>query len=161
LNDQLASITHVGKVRRHYRQRACIAEKIVISPPFRAGYVDSQAGTYPAPWGGSSQQNELAGYVSRIQSFLTDPTYPAPWGGVVDFSQVPAVVVANHGPFTWGGDAFGAVETAVVLEEVSKMALNTLLLNNNVPHIQQVLLDKHYLRKHGANAYYGQGKAEK
>jgi monoamine oxidase len=41
--------------------------------------LDSQAGTYPVPWGGFSQQNELAGYVSRIQSFLTDPTYPAPW----------------------------------------------------------------------------------
>jgi L-ribulose-5-phosphate 4-epimerase len=77
----------------------------------------------------------------------------------INFAQIPAVVVANHGPFSWGKDAFEAVHNAVVLEEVSKMALNTMLLNNHAPHIQQVLLDKHYLRKHGDNAYYGQKKA--
>jgi L-ribulose-5-phosphate 4-epimerase len=74
----------------------------------------------------------------------------------IDFTHIPAVIVANHGPFTWGKNALLAVETAVVLEEISKMALNTLLLNNDAARIQQVLLNKHYLRKHGDNAYYGQ-----
>jgi len=79
----------------------------------------------------------------------------------IGFMRVPAVVVANHGPFCWGKDALDAVHNAVVLEEVSKMALNTMLLNHDAQHIQQVLLDKHYLRKHGDNAYYGQKKTEK
>jgi L-ribulose-5-phosphate 4-epimerase len=79
----------------------------------------------------------------------------------ISFSQIPGVVVANHGPFSWGKDPFDAVHNAVVEEEVAKMALHVLLLNSNTDKIRQTLLDKHYLRKHGANAYYGQksGKA--
>ncbi|MDR3333647.1 MAG: class II aldolase/adducin family protein, partial [Treponema sp.] len=63
---------------------------------------------------------------------------------------------ANHGPFTWGKDPFDAVHNAVVLEEVAKMSLYTGLLNPGAPRMQQILLDKHFLRKHGAHAYYGQ-----
>jgi L-ribulose-5-phosphate 4-epimerase len=74
----------------------------------------------------------------------------------ISFTQVPAVVVANHGPFAWGKDPFEAVHNAVVQEEVAKMALFVLLLDPKGGKIQQTLLDKHYLRKHGANAYYGQ-----
>ena len=71
--------------------------------------------------------------------------------------DIPAVLVKEHGPFTWGKDAADAVYHSVVLEEVSKMAFNTaLLLGNANAHMQQTLLDKHYLRKHGKNAYYGQ-----
>ena len=73
-----------------------------------------------------------------------------------DPMQVPAVLVANHGPFTWGKDAASAVMNAVVLEEVAQMAQGALLLNPGQPSISQILLDKHYLRKHGKNAYYGQ-----
>ena len=69
---------------------------------------------------------------------------------------MPAVLVANHGPFTWGKDAMASVVNSVVLEEVSAMALETILLNPNVSSIKQSLLDKHYLRKHGVDAYYGQ-----
>lgn len=68
----------------------------------------------------------------------------------------PAVLVACHGPFTWGSDAAGALESAVVLEEVAKMAFGTITINPKQKHISKVLLDKHYLRKHGENAYYGQ-----
>ncbi|MDR0722555.1 MAG: L-ribulose-5-phosphate 4-epimerase [Treponema sp.] len=78
----------------------------------------------------------------------------------LDLMQIPAVVVANHGPFAWGKDAMDAVHNAVVLEEVAKMGLFATLLNPNLTPIQQVLLDKHYLRKHGANAYYGQRDTE-
>jgi L-ribulose-5-phosphate 4-epimerase len=74
----------------------------------------------------------------------------------ISFTQIPAVIVANHGPFSWGKDPFEAVHNAVVEEEVARMALHVLLLNSNADKIRQVLLDKHYLRKHGANAYYGQ-----
>jgi L-ribulose-5-phosphate 4-epimerase len=69
--------------------------------------------------------------------------------------QVPAVLVNNHGPFAWGTDADNAVHNAVVMEEVAKMAFRTRILNKVDP-ISQVLLDKHYLRKHGKDAYYGQ-----
>ncbi len=74
----------------------------------------------------------------------------------IDPSDIPAVLVASHGPFGWGKNAKKAVENAVVLEEVAKMAMRNLLLNPNIENMQQSLLDKHYLRKHGANAYYGQ-----
>ncbi len=73
--------------------------------------------------------------------------------------QIPAVLVHSHGPFTWGTDARNAVHNAVVLEEAAMMAWHTLALPGaDVSPIQQELLDKHYLRKHGANAYYGQKK---
>ncbi|WP_053360868.1 L-ribulose-5-phosphate 4-epimerase [Bacillus sp. FJAT-27251] len=70
--------------------------------------------------------------------------------------SMPGVLVSNHAPFCWGKDAHQAVHNAVVLEEVAKMALHTFQLNPDIQPIDQFLLDKHYLRKHGANAYYGQ-----
>ncbi len=69
---------------------------------------------------------------------------------------VPAVLCKNHGPFVWGKDAKKAVHNAVVLEEVAKMAYRTELINPQVKPAPQELQDKHYYRKHGANAYYGQ-----
>lgn len=75
----------------------------------------------------------------------------------IEPDQVPAVLVNSHGPFTWGTDADNAVHNAVVLEEVAFMAFHARMLNPSLPPMQQELLDKHYLRKHGANAYYGQG----
>ena len=74
--------------------------------------------------------------------------------------DIPAVLVHSHGPFAWGTDAMNAVHNAVVLEEVSFMAWHSLLLEPSLPPMQQELLDKHYLRKHGANAYYGQGNVK-
>lgn len=73
-----------------------------------------------------------------------------------DPDQIPAVLVNSHGPFTWGKDALSAAHNAVVLEEVAFMALGALALNPDIPPMQQELLDKHYLRKHGEGAYYGQ-----
>ena len=75
-----------------------------------------------------------------------------------DPDVMPAVLVHSHGPFTWGVDPMDAVHNAVVLEEVAFMNFHTMLLEPNIPPMQQELLDKHYLRKHGANAYYGQTK---
>jgi L-ribulose-5-phosphate 4-epimerase len=74
----------------------------------------------------------------------------------LDPLQMRAVLVANHGPFTWGATPAEAVEAAVVLEQVAAMALGTIRINPKQDGISQVLLDKHYLRKHGEDAYYGQ-----
>lgn len=74
----------------------------------------------------------------------------------LDPMQMPAVLVAHHGPFTWGPDPLAAVKNAVVTEEVAKMAYGTVQLSPQQPPISPALLDKHYLRKHGRNAYYGQ-----
>jgi L-ribulose-5-phosphate 4-epimerase len=71
---------------------------------------------------------------------------------------IPGVVVYSHGPFAWGKDAMDAVHNAVVMEEVAFMNIHAMMLEPNIPPMQQELLDKHYLRKHGANAYYGQTK---
>ena len=76
----------------------------------------------------------------------------------IDPEAVPAVLCKNHGPFAWGKDGVDAVHSAVVLEEVAKMAFRCELINPKVAPAPQVLQDKHYFRKHGANAYYGQGK---
>lgn len=74
----------------------------------------------------------------------------------LDAEQVPGVLVASHAPFAWGSTPEKAVENAIVLEFTAQMALNTFALNPNVKPISQVLLDKHFLRKHGPKAYYGQ-----
>ncbi len=75
-----------------------------------------------------------------------------------DPMAVPAVLCKNHGVFTWGKDAIDAVHASVVVEEVAKMAFRTELINRDVKPAPQELQDKHYYRKHGANAYYGQNK---
>lgn len=78
----------------------------------------------------------------------------------MDASSMPGVIVANHGPFTWGKDAIDAVHNAVVLEEVAKMALYARLINPQAQIMQKELMDRHYLRKHGAGAYYGQSRIQ-
>ena len=90
--------------------------------------------------------------------------YEAETGNVIaetfegkDPAAIPAVLVHSHGPFAWGKDAAEAVHNAAVLEEVAFMNFHSLQLNPAQTRMQQELLDKHYLRKHGKNAYYGQG----
>ncbi len=73
-----------------------------------------------------------------------------------DPMQMPAVLVAGHGPFSWGKSAKSSVEAMVTLEEVAKIAAATIAIHPNQSPISQTLLDKHYLRKHGKDAYYGQ-----
>jgi len=74
----------------------------------------------------------------------------------LDAAALPGVLVAGHGPFTWGLSAADAVHNAVVMEECAMMAFHARMLNPGLSSLDQVLLDKHYLRKHGKNAYYGQ-----
>ncbi|WP_251259545.1 L-ribulose-5-phosphate 4-epimerase [Echinimonas agarilytica] len=72
---------------------------------------------------------------------------------------MPGILISNHGPFAWGKDAHGAVHNAVVLEEIARMALATAQLNPGLAQLPDYILNKHYSRKHGKNAYYGQNKA--
>ena len=76
--------------------------------------------------------------------------------GGIDPVQMPVVLVANHGPFAWGSDANDAVHNAAVLELTARMALLSLQLEKNLPPMPQHLLEKHFFRKHGPGAYYGQ-----
>ena len=73
-----------------------------------------------------------------------------------DPMSIPGIIVYQHGPFAWGKNAMDAVHNAVVMEEVAKMAFRSITINPHLAEIDKGLLDKHYLRKHGANAYYGQ-----
>ena len=75
----------------------------------------------------------------------------------IDENAIGGVVVANHGPFTWGQTPEKAVDTAITLEEVAKMALFTKQIVPDAERVDEYLLEKHYSRKHGKNAYYGQG----
>ncbi|MBQ4487373.1 MAG: L-ribulose-5-phosphate 4-epimerase [Oscillospiraceae bacterium] len=75
----------------------------------------------------------------------------------IDPMTIPAVLTKNHGPFTWGTDPFNAVHNSVVLEQAAFMNFHALMIDPQAKPVSQVLLDKHYLRKHGKNAYYGQG----
>ncbi|WP_157150794.1 L-ribulose-5-phosphate 4-epimerase [Brachyspira sp. SAP_772] len=70
--------------------------------------------------------------------------------------DIPGIIIASHGPFAWGKDAKEAVHNAVVMEELAKMAYRTIQINPEIKSVEQYLLNKHYFRKHGANAYYGQ-----
>ncbi len=82
-----------------------------------------------------------------VERFREDDIAPA---------QVPGVLVAGHGPFAWGADVEHAVENAIVLESVAQKAMQTYMIDPDTTPIDQTLLDKHYLRKHGEEAYYGQ-----
>lgn len=76
----------------------------------------------------------------------------------IDPLAVPAVLVAGHAPFTWGPSAGASVNNAVALEAVAQMAIGTFLINEQLPTLERYVLDKHYQRKHGPKAYYGQAK---
>jgi L-ribulose-5-phosphate 4-epimerase len=124
----------------------------------------AQAGT-PVPALGTTHADYFYGAIPctrKLNKKEIESSYELETGNVIvetfrnlDPMAIPGILVNNHGPFAWGKDAHDAVHNAVVLEEVSKMAYYTLSINN-VPAIDQALLDKHYLRKHGKNAYYGQ-----
>jgi L-ribulose-5-phosphate 4-epimerase len=79
----------------------------------------------------------------------------------IDYARIPAVLVANHGPFCWGSDAAAAAHNAVILESIARMAYFTRGINADAQPIGRELHDKHYLRKHGTTAYYGQPKGSK
>ena len=140
-----------GIVHTHSRWATTFAQAKVGIPALGTTHGDYFYGEIPCTR--CMTPGEIAGEYEKetgnviIETFQVKNTDPA---------QVPAVLVASHGPFAWGKDAMEAVHNAVVLEEVAFMALNAIQLNPGIGPMQQELLDKHYLRKHGANAYYGQ-----
>lgn len=140
-----------GIVHTHSRWATSFAQAGVSVPAMGTTHGDYFYGDIPCTR--PMKAEEIAGEYELetgnviIETFLEQKIDPA---------QVPAVLVFSHGPFAWGTDAMDAVHNAVVLEEVAFMALHAIQLNPNVGRMQQELLDKHYLRKHGKNAYYGQ-----
>lgn len=127
----------------------------------------AQAGR-PIPALGTTHADYFYGEIPCTRSLTEEEIergYELETGNVIieEFEQkgldpvaIPGILLSGHAPFSWGKNASQAVHNAVVLEEVAKMALNTYMLNPQVKTIDQFLLDKHYLRKHGVNAYYGQ-----
>jgi len=120
----------------------------------------------PIPCFGTTHADQFHGDVPVARTLTpeeVDQDYEASTGDVIverfaelDPIAVPAVLTSNHGPFAWGRDVASAVTNAVALEAVAKMAVGALLINPGLGPIPQHILDKHYLRKHGPEAYYGQ-----
>jgi len=95
--------------------------------------------------------SEISGEYERETGNLIIETFSS-----IDPEHMPAVLVASHGPFVWGADAGKAVYNAVVLEELAFMAWHNLMLDPGLTQMQQSLMDRHFFRKHGSGAYYGQ-----
>lgn len=140
-----------GIVHTHSPWATCWAQAGLPIPALGTTHADYFYGEIPCTRGLTREEitgdYELETGNVIIETFQTGRINPA---------VMPGVLVKNHAPFCWGEDAHQAIHNAVVLEEVAKMALQTFQLKPNTNLISQHLLDKHYLRKHGANAYYGQ-----
>ena len=111
-------------------------------------------------YGGSLIRPEATGYgasyyLQNVLAHFGDSIKDKTFVGL-PANDIPAVLVHSHGPFAWGTDPHNAVHNAVVLEEIAFMAWHNMMMDPQIPPMQQELMDKHYLRKHGADAYYGQ-----
>lgn len=138
-----------GIVHTHSNWATSFAQAGMGIIPFGTTHSDYFYGEIPCTRSMTSE--EINGEYEKETGTVIIETFKA-----IDPLAIPGVLVKNHGPFAWGKDAKEAVHNAVVLEEVAEMNYKTLTLNPEVKIIQQELLDKHYLRKHGENAYYGQ-----
>lgn len=96
------------------------------------------------------------GYETHTGRVIAERFGPQDWGGRLDALACPAVLVAGHGPFTWGECAARAADNAIALEAIAAMALATFALDPDAPELERWVLDKHHERKHGPDAYYGQ-----
>ena len=120
-------------------------------PPFGTTHADHFHGAVPVTR--RLRDEEVAGdYEAQTGAVIVEALEAAG----LDAVEMPAVLVASHGPFTWGPDAAAAVDNAIALEAVAAMAIRTLALDPDAPPMSQALLERHYRRKHGATAYYGQ-----
>ena len=137
-----------GIVHTHSTYATAFAQSGRDIPPYGTTHADAFYGSVPCAR--SLTDEEIGGSYEWNTGVVIAET-------VTDVAAIPAVLVQNHGVFTWGKTPEKAVENAVTVEAVAKMALMTEALNSAVPTVGQALLDKHYFRKHGKNAYYGQG----
>ena len=145
----IGGITHT-----HSLYATCFAQAGRGIKPFGTTHADYFGGAIPCTR--KMTPNEISGEYEKNTGLVIAETFEN-----IDPDRVHGVLVYSHGPFTWGNDAMHSVETAVVLETVAQMALNTELLqiaigNNGGIPMQQDLLNKHFDRKHGPGAYYGQ-----
>ncbi len=142
-----------GIVHTHSMYGTIFAQAMREIPCFGTTHADNFHGTIPCtrPLAAEEIQGEYELNTGKVvvETFRTKKIDPA---------NVPGVVLASHAPFAWGSTIDKAVENAIVLEFAAEMALHSLALNPNLRAIPQVLLDKHFLRKHGPGAYYGQSK---
>mgnify|MGYP004570399571 CR=1 FL=1 len=140
-----------GIVHTHSRWATSFAQAGIGIPAFGTTHGDYFYGEIPCTR--KMTPSEISGAYELETGNVIIETYQS---RNIDPAQVPAVLVNSHGPFTWGTSPSNAVHNAVVLENVAFMAFHALALKPDLSPMQQALLDRHYLRKHGAGAYYGQ-----
>lgn len=138
-----------GIVHTHSRWATIFAQNGLALPALGTTHADTFYGAVPCTR--VMRKDEIVEAYEEQTGNLIVETFRS-----CDYQQIPAVLVQNHGPFAWGKSAKDAVHNAVVLEECAFMAWHNMSLNPQIQPISQDLLDKHYLRKHGKNAYYGQ-----
>ena len=139
-----------GIVHTHSRWATTFAQAGMDIPALGTTHADYFYGAIPCtrPMTDGEIRGEYEKETGRVIVETFDGKNPA---------DIPGVLVYSHGPFAWGTDAMNAVHNAVVMEEVAFMDWHAMMMNPDLGTMQQTLLDKHYLRKHGKNAYYGQG----
>ena len=144
-----------GVVHTHSRWATIWAQARRAIPPYGTTHADYMYGSIPCTRPLTQEETESA-YELNTGKVIVE-TFEQ---GEINPDYVPAVLVSCHGPFTWGKDAFDAVHNAVVLEEVAMMAWHAAVIHNSqkMDDIPSYISDKHFMRKHGPNAYYGQKK---
>ena len=143
-----------GIVHTHSRWATTFAQAGRDLPPLGTTHADHFYGAVPCTRAMRREEIEGApGHYEWETGRVIEETFRE---RKIDADAVPAALVRSHGPFTWGKTPAKAVENAVVLEELAFMAWHDLALDPDIPDMPRALLDKHYLRKHGASAYYGQ-----
>lgn len=138
-----------GIVHTHSTHAVAWAQADRAIPPYGTTHADAFYGGVPVTR--QLTQAEIESAYERNTGVVIAETFAS-----LDPLAIPAVLVAHHGPFTWGPTPQKAVENAITLEEVARMAVLTERITPSPKPVDKYLLDKHYFRKHGANAYYGQ-----
>jgi L-ribulose-5-phosphate 4-epimerase len=141
-----------GVVHTHSHYATCWAQACRPIPAFGTTHADFAHGEVPVT--DALTPDEVAHEYERSIGEVIVRRYAS-----LNPMHFPGVLAANHGPFAWGASPAAAAENAIVLEELARMALHTMMLSPEQPPVPQYLLDKHFLRKHGKDAYYGQSRA--